>query len=82
MEVATGKPSPWELDGQNRSEPVVCVSYSKAKKNGPAGLSFDSSSRLFWGAVTSKLAFDAPSSNTHPAAIHRMTAQASPTMML
>ena len=81
MEVATGKHSSWELDGQNRSEPVVRVSYSKAKKNGPAGLSFDSSSRLFWGAVTSELAFDVPSSNTHPMANHRMTAQASPTMM-
>ena len=81
MEVATGKHSSWELGGQNHSEPVVRVSYSKAKKNAPAGLSFDSSSRLFWGAVTSELAFDAPSSNTHPAANHRMTAQASHTMI-
>ena len=81
MEVATGKHSSWELDGQNRSEPVVRVSYSEAQKTGPAGLSFDSPSRLSRGAVTSELAFDAPSSNTHPAANHRMTAQASPKMV-
>ena len=37
VEVATGKHSPWELDGQNRSEPVVRVSHSKAQKNRPCG---------------------------------------------
>ena len=45
---------------------MVRVSYSKAKNNGPAGLSFHSSSPLFPGAAVSQPAYAAPSANTHP----------------